>query len=112
MDFGALIWIIGAVVVILVVIPVIVTSFLRNVDAGSIRMVSWVQGGTNIYRGPGKSLEVPLLTLATSYGQKGMFNAATLKPCDVQESLPSRAERKPNVRSAGNNVPKLGASIR
>ena len=72
MDFGALIWIIGAVVVILVVIPVIVTSFLRNVDAGSIRMVSWVQGGTNIYRGPGKSLEVPLLTQGTTLSSKAI----------------------------------------
>jgi flotillin len=72
MELGSLIWIVGAIVVILVVIPLIVTSFLRNVDAGSIRMVSWVNGGTNIYRGPGKSLEVPLLTQGTTLSSKAI----------------------------------------
>ena len=71
-DLGPFVWIIGAVLVILVVIPLIVTSFLRNVDAGSIRMVSWVNGGTNIYRGPGKSLEVPLLTQGTTLSSKAI----------------------------------------
>jgi flotillin len=72
MELGSLIWIVGAIAVILVVIPLIVTSFLRNVDAGSIRMVSWVNGGTNIYRGPGKSLEVPLLTQGTTLSSKAI----------------------------------------
>jgi flotillin len=71
-DLGAFVYIIAAVIVILVVIPLIVTSFLRNVDAGSIRMVSWVNGGTNIYRGPGKSLEVPLLTQGTTLSSKAI----------------------------------------
>jgi flotillin len=71
-NLGPFIWIIGAVLVILVFIPLIVTSFLRNVDAGSIRMVSWVNGGTNIYRGPGKSLEVPLLTQGTTLSSKAI----------------------------------------
>src|SRR5438046_937828 len=55
-----LILIVGLLFVILVVIPTIVASFLRNVEAGTIRMVSWITGGTVIYRGPGKSKEVPL----------------------------------------------------
>lgn len=71
-DIGAFVYIIAAILVILVVIPLIVTSFLRNVDAGSIRMVSWVNGGTNIYRGPGKSLEVPLLTQGTTLSSKAI----------------------------------------
>src|SRR5881296_3262019 len=61
----------GAVVVFtLVVIPMIVASFLRNVEAGTIRLVSWLAGGTVIYRGPGKSKEIPLLTTGTTISSK------------------------------------------
>src|SRR3984885_9844074 len=60
----------GAVVFVGVVIPVIGASFLRNVEAGTIRMVSWLQGGTVIYRGPGKSKEIPLLTTGTTISSK------------------------------------------
>src|SRR6188508_3342858 len=55
---------------ILVVLPVIVASFLRNVEAGTIRLVSWLHGGTVIYRGPGKSKEIPLLTTGTTISSK------------------------------------------
>src|SRR5215216_5137377 len=62
---------IGAVVAfVLVVIPMIVASFLRNVDAGTIRLVSWLHGGTVTYRGPGKSKEIPLLTTGTTISSK------------------------------------------
>ena len=62
---------VGAVLVtILVVIPAIVASFLRNVEAGTIRLVSWLAGGTVIYRGPGKSKEIPLLTIGTTISSK------------------------------------------
>ena len=62
----------GVVVGVLVVIPLIVSSFLRNVEAGTIRMVSWLQGSTVIYRGPGKSKEVPLLTTGTTLSSKAI----------------------------------------
>src|SRR3954471_19690339 len=63
--------IVAAVLVgVLGVIPLIVSSFLRNVDAGTIRMVSWLQGATVIYRGPGKSKEIPLLTTGTTISSK------------------------------------------
>ncbi len=55
---------------VLVVLPVIVASFLRNVEAGTIRLVSWLAGGTVIYRGPGKSKEIPLLTTGTTISSK------------------------------------------
>ena len=55
---------------VLVVIPAIVASFLRNVEAGTIRLVSWLHGGTVIYRGPGKSKEIPLLTTGTTISSK------------------------------------------
>ena len=55
---------------VFLVIPVIVASFLRNVDAGTIRLVSWLNGGNVIYRGPGKSKEIPLLTIGTTISSK------------------------------------------
>src|SRR5256886_5183905 len=61
----------GAVLVaVLFVVPVIVASFLRNVEAGEIRLVSWLAGGTVTYRGPGKSKEIPLLTAGTTISSK------------------------------------------
>jgi len=64
--------IVAAVVLIsvFIVIPAIVASFLRNVEAGTIRLVSWLAGGTVIYRGPGKSKEIPLLTTGTTISSK------------------------------------------
>jgi flotillin len=38
--------IIVVLVVVLIGLPLIVAGFLRNVDAGTIRLVSWLQGGT------------------------------------------------------------------
>jgi flotillin len=54
----------------LIVVPMIVASFLRNVEAGTIRLVSWLAGGTVIYRGPGKSKEIPLFTTGTTISSK------------------------------------------
>src|SRR5690348_16659143 len=64
--------IIGAIAVgfVLIVVPAIVSSILRNVEAGTIRLVSWLTGGTVIYRGPGKSKEIPLLTTGTTISSK------------------------------------------
>src|SRR2546423_3528256 len=63
--------IVGAVLVgTLVFIPLIVAAFLRDVDAGTIRLVSWLNGGTVMYRGPGKSKEIPLLTTGTTISSK------------------------------------------
>src|SRR6185436_10921817 len=60
----------GVVAFVVVVIPVIASTFLRNVDAGTIRLVSWLSGGTVTYRGPGKSKEIPLLTTGTTISSK------------------------------------------
>jgi flotillin len=69
MNSGLLV-IVGVVVFVVVIVPVVVAGFLRNVEAGTIRMVSWLQGGTVIYRGPGKSKEIPLLTTGTTISSK------------------------------------------
>src|SRR6185369_6496226 len=60
-------WMLIALVVVfaLVIVPLIAAAFLRNVSAGTIRLVSWLHGGTVIYRGPGKSKEIPLLTIGS-----------------------------------------------
>src|SRR5215213_11576022 len=54
------------IVVAILIIPLLISRFLTTVDAGTIRLVSWFKGGTVIYKGPGKSWEMPLLTTATS----------------------------------------------
>jgi flotillin len=61
---------VAVIIGVFVVIPMIVASFLRNVEAGTIRLVSWLAGGTVIYRGPGKSKEIPLLTTGTTISSK------------------------------------------
>src|SRR5689334_1434077 len=55
---------------VFLVVPLMVGAFLRNVDAGTIRLVSWLHGGTVIYRGPGKSKEIPILTTGTTISSK------------------------------------------
>src|SRR5689334_20580726 len=67
---NSLILIAAVVFGVLVVLPMIVASFLRNVEAGTIRLVSWLAGGTVIYRGPGKSKEIPLLTTGSTISSK------------------------------------------
>ena len=58
--------------VIVIVIPIMITSFLRNVEAGTIRLVTRLGGTSSIYRGPGKSLEVPLFTTGTTISSKAI----------------------------------------
>ena len=83
-----LVGILAIVAFVLVVVPFIVASFLRNVEAGTIRLVSWLAGGTVIYRGPGKSKEIPLLTVGTTISSK-VINIdldITDQTADVDES--------------------------
>src|SRR5258708_19803270 len=63
-------WIPIILVGVLGLFPLIVSAFLRNVDAGTVRLVSWLNGYTAIYRGPGKSKEIPLLTTGTTISSK------------------------------------------
>src|SRR5919197_578572 len=77
---------------VLVLVPLIVAGFLRDVDAGTIRMVSWLNGSTVIYRGPGKSKEIPLLTTGTTLSSK-VINVdldITDQTADVDESSTPR----------------------
>src|SRR5690349_6774831 len=77
---------------VLILVPLIVASFLRDVEAGTIRMVSWLNGSTVIYRGPGKSKEIPLLTTGTTLSSK-VINVdldITDQTADVDESSTPR----------------------
>ncbi|HEX8849419.1 MAG TPA: hypothetical protein VF761_07805 [Gemmatimonadaceae bacterium] len=88
MDIRSGIIIVAIIFGVLFVIPAIVASFLRNVEAGTIRLVSWLHGGTVIYRGPGKSKEIPLLTTGTTISSK-VINVdldITDQTADVDES--------------------------
>src|SRR5919199_355542 len=70
MEFQPWMGIVAILAGVFLIIPAIVASFLRNVEAGEIRLVSWLAGGTVIYRGPGKSKEIPLLTTGTTISSK------------------------------------------
>ena len=64
--------ILGLIFIVIFVVPYFVSLFLRDVEAGTIRIVSWLTGKTNIYRGPGKSKEVPLFTTGTTISSKAI----------------------------------------
>jgi flotillin len=53
-------------------IPSFIRAFLRDVHAGTIRMVTWWGGSMKIYRGPGKSFELPILTNGTTISSKAI----------------------------------------
>ncbi len=56
---------VGTVVALFIFTTLIVTTFLRSVDAGQILLVSWWKGGPlRIFRGPSKAFVVPVLTQA------------------------------------------------
>lgn len=53
-----------ALIAVFGLLPIIVNAFLRNVEAGEIRIVSWMGGRMSIYRGPCKAMMIPLLTVS------------------------------------------------
>ena len=66
------IYVAGAIVAVLLFLPIIASRFLRTVEAGTIRLVSSMGGSTRIYKGPGKSWEVPLFTTGTTIPSKAI----------------------------------------
>ena len=60
------------IVAAILLLPLIISRFLRTVDAGTIRLVSWLSGVSKIYKGPGKSFEVPLFTTGTTIPAKAI----------------------------------------
>lgn len=101
--------IIGALLAVFVLIPMIVTGFLRNVEAGTIRMVSWLSGKTLIFRGPGKSWEVPLLTTGTTLSSKAIN--VDLDITDQTADLDDRGVPQPiKVRVLASAIVSVGDS--
>jgi len=68
----SLILVVVLVIFAVILIPVIISRFLTTVDAGTIRLVSRFGGSTSIYRGPGKAIEVPLMTTSTTIPSKAI----------------------------------------
>ena len=69
---GQVIAIIVVVILAIIMVPIIIGRFLTQVEAGTIRMVSQLNGHTAIYKGPGKAIEVPLLTTGTTIPSKAI----------------------------------------
>ena len=69
--FGV-VFVVTVLILAAVLIPTVIKAFLRDVHAGSIRMVTWWGGSMKIYRGPGKSFELPLLTNGTTISSKAI----------------------------------------
>jgi flotillin len=51
-------------VTLFVLVPIIINSVLRSVEAGQIRLVSWIGGAPRTFRGPCKAMVIPLLTVS------------------------------------------------
>lgn len=105
----SVILILGVLFAVFVLIPMIVTGFLRNVEAGTIRMVSWLSGRTLIFRGPGKSWEVPLLTTGTTLSSKAIN--VDLDITDQTADLDDRGVPQPiKVRVLASAIVSVGDS--
>ncbi|MHB8637352.1 MAG: flotillin family protein [Fimbriimonadaceae bacterium] len=65
-------YVIGLVVAAFIFIPLLMSRLLRTVDAGTIRLVSWMGSDPRVYKGPGKSKEIPLFTTGTTIPSKAI----------------------------------------
>ena len=99
----------GVGVAVLVVLWLIALVSLHDVAAGEIRLVSWPQGSTAIYRGPGKSKEILLLATGTT-----IPNRAIKVDLDVTEQTADRDEsdkpRAIEVQVQASAIVTVGAS--
>jgi flotillin len=71
-DYTLAIGIGGVVLLGILLIPVIISRFLTTVEAGTIRLVTNWRGGTTIYKGPGKAVEIPVFTTGTTIPSKAI----------------------------------------
>jgi flotillin len=58
--------VVASVVGVVLLVWLVAFAVLRDVPSGQIRLVTWFDGRTRIYRGPGKSRELPLLSTGTT----------------------------------------------
>ena len=64
-------WSVGGVFLFLILVSMF-GRILTTVEAGTIRLVTTLNSGAKIYRGPGKAIEVPLLTTGTTIPSKAI----------------------------------------
>lgn len=104
-----LLLVVGIIIFILVVIPMIASAFLRPVEAGTIRIVSWLGGATTTYRGPGKSRELPLFTQGTTLSSKAIN--VDLDITDQTADVDEHGQPKPiKVRVLASAIVSVGDS--
>jgi flotillin len=71
-DLSPWLYVGGAAIIVILLFTAFVKNVLRTVDAGTIRLVSFLGGRISIYRGPGKSKEFPILTTGTTIPSKAI----------------------------------------
>ena len=97
------------VVVAIIFIPLIFSRFLTTVEAGTIRLVTRIGGTTNIYKGPGKAFEVPLLTTGTTVPSKAIN--IDLDIADQTADIDRNGQPKPiKVRVLASAIVSVGDS--
>ena len=62
----------GIILVAILLATVIISKILTTVEAGTIRLVTNMRGGTTIYKGPGKAIEMPVITTGTTIPSKAI----------------------------------------
>ncbi len=100
-----------AVVVVLaiILIPLIISRFLTQVEAGTIRLVSSLNGRTAIYKGPGKAIEIPMLTTGTTIPSKAIN--IDLDIADQTADVDANGQPKPiKVRVLASAIVSVGDS--
>src|SRR5438034_3681993 len=97
------------VVVAIFLLLTIGTRFLTSVEAGTIRLVSWYKGRTRVYKGPGKAIEVPLLTTGTTIPSRAIN--IDLDIADQTADLDASGQPKPiKVRVMASAIVSIGDS--
>ncbi|MGI4790255.1 MAG: hypothetical protein ACRYFS_15565, partial [Janthinobacterium lividum] len=101
--------IVAAIVLALIFIPLIISRFLTQVEAGTIRLVSSLNGRTAIYKGPGKAIEVPLMTTGTTIPSKAIN--IDLDIADQTADVDGNGQPKPiKVRVLASAIVSVGDS--
>ena len=98
-----------AFVLAIIFIPLIISRFLTQVEAGTIRLVSSLNGRTAIYKGPGKAIEVPLMTTGTTIPSKAIN--IDLDIADQTADVDGNGQPKPiKVRVLASAIVSVGDS--
>jgi len=69
---NAIFLIAGGIVFFILAVAIFISRILRTVEAGTIRLVSWMGSDPRVYKGPGKSKEIPLFTTGTTIPSKAI----------------------------------------